>query len=32
MSKGEQIGLLILTAFFLALIWLLLRPPPRSPQ
>jgi cbb3-type cytochrome oxidase subunit 3 len=31
MSKGEQIGLLILTAFFLALIWLLLRPP-RSPQ
>ena len=30
MSPGEGIGLLILAAFFLVVIWLLLHPPPRS--
>lgn len=30
MSTGEGIGLLILAAFFLVVIWLLLHPPPRS--
>jgi cbb3-type cytochrome oxidase subunit 3 len=30
MSTGEEIGLLNLAAFFLAVIWVLLHPPPRS--